>query len=69
MQLLWLTGMETSEPLGIPLARIVLIERKSGKEGHAVALHLDSGKEIRVIESLEDVKSKIEAVGTEKDFT
>lgn len=57
---LWLSSVETSEPVGIPMHRIALIEQKSGQEGHVVAVFLDTGKELRVIESLAAIKSQIE---------
>lgn len=53
---LWLTSVETSESVGIPPHRIAMIEQKSGAEGHVVAIFLDTGKEIRVIESLDRIK-------------
>ena len=68
--MIWLTGLESAEPVGVPVMRIVLVEQKSPKEGHAVALHLDTGKEIRVMESLGDVRALIERRALpEKDFT
>ncbi|MEM7057652.1 MAG: hypothetical protein AAF557_08695 [Pseudomonadota bacterium] len=56
---LWLSNIETSEPIGIPINRITLIEQKSAKDGNVVAVFLDTGKELRVIESLATVKSRI----------
>ena len=61
MQTLWLTALDTSEPVGVPVARIALIEQKSPKEGQAVALHLDTGKEIRVMESLTAIRAMLES--------
>lgn len=56
---LWLSSVETSEPIGIPVHRIALIEQKSSQEGSVVAVFLDTGKELRVIESLAVVKSQL----------
>lgn len=56
---IWLSNVETSEPVGIPLHRIALIEQKSGQEGNVVAVFLDTGKELRVIESLDVVKARM----------
>ena len=68
--MIWLTALETSEAVGIPTMRIALIEQKSPTQGHAVAIHLDTGKELRVMESLADVRARIEAADiVEKDFT
>ena len=53
---LWLTSVETSEPVGIPVARISMIEQKEPHTGNVVAIFLDTGKEVRVIESLETVR-------------
>lgn len=57
--LIWLSSAETSEPVGIPVQRIALIEQKTPVEGRVVAIFLDTGKEIRVIDSLDVVKSRI----------
>ena len=56
---LWLSNVETSEPVGIPVHRIALIEQKSAMEGSVVAVFLDTGKELRVIESLAVVKARL----------
>lgn len=56
---IWLSNVETSEPIGVPLHRIALIEQKSGQEGNVVAIFLDTGKEVRVIESLAVVKARL----------
>ena len=55
----WLTNVENSEPVGIPLARIAMIEQKPMGEGNVVAIHLDTGKEVRVIETLTILKARI----------
>ena len=57
---LWVTSVETCEPIGMPISRISMIERKEPNTGNVVAIFLDTGKEIRVIESLEDVRSMID---------
>ena len=56
---IWLSNVENSEPIGIPMSRISLIEQKPAAEGNIVAVHLDTGKEIRVIESLAVVKAQM----------
>ncbi|MEM1130453.1 MAG: hypothetical protein AAGB15_06280 [Pseudomonadota bacterium] len=53
---IWLSSVETSEPVGIPVDRIALIEQKTLKEGNIVAIFLDTGKEVRVMESLDRVR-------------
>ncbi|MEM6663604.1 MAG: hypothetical protein AAF666_15665 [Pseudomonadota bacterium] len=53
---LWLTGLATSEPVGLPPGRIVLIEQRTPADGHAVVLHLDTGHEIEVMESLSAIR-------------
>lgn len=58
---LWLTSVETSEPIGIPVARISMIERKEAHTGNVVAVFLDTGKEIRVIESFDVVRGMLSA--------
>ena len=60
MRMIWLTGVETSEPLGIPVSRVTLVERKPARDGHVVAIFLDTGKEIRVMEPLQDVRAALE---------
>lgn len=57
---IWLSNVENSEPVGIPVRRIALIEQKTGAEGDVVAIHLDTGKELRVIEALATVKNRME---------
>ena len=57
---LWLTSVETCEPIGVPVSRISMIERKEPKTGNVVAIFLDTSKEVRVIESLDDVRTMIE---------
>ena len=54
---IWLSNVENSEPVGIPLHRIALIEQKTAIDGNVVAIFLDTGKEVRVIESLDIVKT------------
>ncbi len=58
--LLWLTSVETSEIVGIAPQRIAMIEQKTAKEGNVVAIFLDTGKEVRVIEALSDVRAQLE---------
>ena len=61
MRLIWLTALETSEPVGVPVARIAMIEQKSMKDAQIVAIHLDTGKEIRVIEPLAEIRRMVES--------
>ncbi|MFK7942462.1 MAG: hypothetical protein AB8B85_06075 [Paracoccaceae bacterium] len=65
MQMLWLTALDSSETVGVPMSRIALIEQKSPREGHAVALHLDTGKEIRVMEGLGEIRDMLAQVSIE----
>lgn len=67
MRLVWLTALESSEPVGIPVDRIALVEQKTPTEGHAVAIHLDIGKEIRVMESLTAIRAMLESMDADKD--
>ena len=60
MRFVWLTSVETSELVGIPVGKVVLIEQKAAREGRAVAIFLDNGKEVRVIEPLRDVRDALE---------
>lgn len=60
MRVIWLTALETSEPVGLPLVRIAMIEQKSMKDAQIVAMHLDTGKEVRVMEPLEEIRAMIE---------
>lgn len=62
---LWLTNVENSEPVGLPRRRITIIEQKAASEGHVVAVHLDSGMEIRVIESLDVVRRMLDGTPAE----
>jgi hypothetical protein len=59
--LIWLTNIETAEPVGVPLSKVLLIEQKRPQNGGAVALYLDHGKEVQVSESLASVKERIAA--------
>ena len=59
----WLTAVESAEPVGIPVERISMIEQKARGEGLVVAIHLDVGKEVRVVESLERVRELVAAAG------
>ncbi len=65
--MIWLTSIETSESVGIPPERIVMIERKSAKDGHAVAIFLENGKEVRVMEPLSAVRAQLEGEKPEED--
>jgi len=58
--ILWLTNIDTAEPVGVPLSKLLLIEQKRAQDGGAVALYLDHGREIHVSESLSRVNELIE---------
>lgn len=53
--ILWLTNIETSEPVGVPLSKVLLIEQKRPQDGGAVAIYLDHDREVHVTESLSRV--------------
>lgn len=53
---IWLTSVETSEPIGIAIHRVTMIEQKEPHTGNVVAIFLDTGKEIRVAETLASVQ-------------
>ncbi len=57
--ILWLTNIETAEPVGVPLSKLLLIEQKRAQDGGAVALYLDHGREVHVSESLSRVHELI----------
>lgn len=59
-RLIWLTNIDTAEPVGIPVEKVVLIEQKRPQDGGAVALYLESDKEIYVSESLERIGELLE---------
>ena len=59
--MLWLTSVETSETVGIPFPRVLMIEQKSAREGNVVAIFLENGKEVRVMEPLSVVRAQLEA--------
>lgn len=59
--ILWLTNIDTAEPVGVPLSKLLLIEQKRAQDGGAVALYLDHGREVHVSESLPRVNELIEA--------
>lgn len=57
--MIWLTSLETSEPIGIAQHRITTIEQKPLQEANVVAIFLDTGQEVRVIESLSAVRQRL----------
>lgn len=59
--LIWLTNIETAEPVGLPLSKVLLIEQKRPQDGGAVAFFLEQGKEVQVSESLARIRETIEA--------
>ena len=60
--LIWLTNIETAEPVGLPLSRVLMIEQKQPQEGGTVTFFLDHGKEVQVSESLARIRDAIERV-------
>lgn len=48
----WLTNIDTSEPVGFPLSKVLLIEQRRAQDGGAVSIVLENGKELMVSESL-----------------
>ena len=64
-EILWLTNIETAEPVGVPLSKLLLIEQKRAEDGGAVALYLDHGREVHVSESLSRVNELIGVVAAE----
>lgn len=59
--LIWLTNIETAEPVGLPLSKVLLIEQKRPQEGGAVTFFLEHGKEVQATESLARICESIEA--------
>ncbi|MEL7464191.1 MAG: hypothetical protein AAFN79_09000 [Pseudomonadota bacterium] len=62
---IWLTNVETAEPIGFPISKLLLVEQKRPQDGGAVALYLDHGKEVQVSESLARIKERIAAAGAD----
>lgn len=58
---IWMTNIDTSEPVGIRVDQILLVEQKRPENGGAVAIYLAHGKEIQVIESFQAVRDMIVA--------
>ena len=62
---IWLTNVETAEPIGVPPSKLLLIEQKRPQDGGAVAIYLDHGKEVQVSESLARIRERIAAAGAD----
>ena len=62
---IWLTHLETSEPVGIPIDKIAMIEQKEPQTGNVVVIFLETGKEIRVVESLAHIRNVLEDTDSE----
>lgn len=62
---IWLTHLETSEPVGIPIDKIAMIEQKEPHTGNVIVIFLESGKEIRVVESLTHIRNVLEGALSE----
>jgi len=57
---IWVTNIETSEPVGVRVDQILLVEQKRPADGGAVAIYLAHGKEIHVMESFRAVREMTE---------
>lgn len=57
---IWVTNVDTSEPVGVRVDQILLIEQKRPEDGGAVAIYLAHGKELHVIESFRAVRAMVE---------
>ena len=55
----WFTAIDSAEEVGVPVRRILMVEQKARNEDLIVALHLDGGIQIDVVESLEMVRERI----------
>jgi hypothetical protein len=62
-RMIWLTNIDTAEPVGTPVDKIVLIEQKRPQDGGAVAIYLTHDKEIYVSESLSRIAELLEEGG------
>ncbi|MGB0505158.1 MAG: hypothetical protein ACPGGK_03090 [Pikeienuella sp.] len=60
---IWLTNIDTAEPVGVPVTKVVLIEQKRAQDGGAVALYLEHGKEVFVSESLNRIREMMCGTG------
>lgn len=56
---IWVTNIDTSEPVGVRVDQILLVEQKRPEDGGAVAIYLAYGKELYVIESFKAVRDMI----------
>lgn len=63
-RLIWLTNIDTAEPVGVPVEKVVLIEQKRPQDGGAVALYLECNREIYVSESRERITELFEQGAT-----
>ncbi|MEM7268184.1 MAG: hypothetical protein AAF401_02910, partial [Pseudomonadota bacterium] len=63
--IIWLTNIDTAEPVGLSAAKMVLIEQKRPQDGGAVAIYLDFGKEVHVAESLSRVRELTEGASSD----
>jgi len=52
-------SVDTSEPVGVRVDQILLIEQKRPENGGAVAVYLAHGKELYVMESFKAVRDMI----------
>lgn len=62
-RIIWLTNIDTAEPVGVPVEKILLIEQKRPQDGGAVALYLAHDKEVYVSESLPRIAELMEDDG------
>ena len=57
---IWVTNIDTSEPVGVRVDQILLLEQKRPEDGGAVAIYLAHAKELHVMESFRAVRQMIE---------
>jgi len=63
-QFIWVTNIDTSEPVGVRIDQVLLFEQKRPEDGGAVAIYLAHGKELHVMESFRAVREMVERGGT-----
>ena len=61
----WFTAIDSAEEVGVPVRRILMVEQKARNEDLIVALHLEGGIQIHVVESLEMVRERIATASTD----
>ena len=61
----WFTAIDSAEEVGVPVRRILMVEQQARNEDLIVALHLEGGIQIHVVESLEMVRERIATASTD----